>query len=179
MKKILSIVAIGALFTSYGFGASGDFIVKGKILESAVVGLGSTSITLTSGQHNVVGYTMANFNTEIPLGNAITPLLDEVVHLQTNNKSTKVQMSLVFTTMANTASGLEGNTIDLQCEYDKGTTGTYAEKTTGTAFDLTASSATTTTDNSVGKLKISAKNASATQVAGNYQGTVVATISSL
>jgi hypothetical protein len=176
MKKILSIVAIGALFTSYGFAE--NYTVKGNVKASSVVKLGATGGTLVSGQEIAEAYAMADFNKEIPLSSSSTMLLDENVNLQTNNKTKAVAMTLVYTTMTNQGANLSGETIGLKCEYDKGSTGTYAEKSTGAAFDL-SDIATDTSNHVVGKLKISANNVDYTKVAGNYQGTVVATISSL
>jgi len=176
MKKILSIVAIGALFTSYGF--ADNYTVKGHVKASSVVKLGAAGGTLVSGEEIAEAYSMVDFTKEIPLNESSTMLLEENVNLQTNNKTKAVAMTLVYTTMTNQGTNLSGETIDLKCEYDKASTGSYNVESTGTAFDL-SDVATVTTNNVVGKLKISTKNVDFTKVAGNYQGTVVATISSL
>jgi hypothetical protein len=177
MKKLLSIVAIGALMTTVN---AGNLVMKANVIESSQVTIGAAADNLVTGTEVVKDYAMADYTQVIDLGATTTTLIDEDVHLKTNNKNTKIQMTLTYTNMTN-ETGTGSETIALKCEYDQGSAGSYSEKATTTPFDLstTAYAGVSGTDHVTGKLKITAIAADANQVHGNYSGTVVATIATI
>ncbi len=170
MKKILSIVAIGALFTSYGFGATLNKInLKGSVASSATVDFVAVSSALESGVHKFLGYDMATA-TVLPL-DIDTTLIDTDVYLKTNDSTKTINMKLTGNTLTSTAS--TATPIDLKFYYG-GATDTVDNDTD---FQLASNGTNAgTTAISGKKLKITAKPA-INQVAGEYTGTVTVAIS--
>ena len=166
MKKLLSIAVVTALFTS-AINAN-TITLNATIPTTANVTLGANAAIL--GNAGSSAFT-AFSATSVPLALTTTAqtLIDENVNLITNNESTAVTMNL--TSIGKMTNGKSGK-ITPSCSYDQGITGTYADITAGTAFDLTSTPATDASSNVVGKLKCVTTDVTASQAAGTYTGVI-------
>jgi len=174
MKKILSIVAIGALFTSYGF-ADNTITTTGIIKPSAIVKLGSSAAgTLTTNSSYLVDkldVTIGDTTNGLMLGSDNTTELD--VYVNTNSSST-VGMKIDSSSTADGKLTSGTNTIDTTYAYKKdggsfnnfSIAGSEIELSSGGVKDGTAVA---------GIFKITA-TPSATQVAGTYTSTLTVAV---
>jgi len=174
MKKILSIVAIGALFTSYGF-ADNTITTTGIIKPSAIVKLGSSAAgTLTTNSSYLVDkldVTIGDTTNGLMLGSDNTTELD--VYVNTNSSST-VGMKI---DSSNTADGKltnGANTINTVYSYKK-VTGNYSDFAIGGSEIELSDNGIKDGVNKVGTFKITA-TPTATQIAGTYTSTLTVAV---
>ena len=169
MKKLLSIAAVAALFST-GAMADNTITLEGTVQKAATVQLKSafTGTDLTSATGLFNDYVMS-MRKELPLGDE-TNMVTEPLFLQTNGAANTVTITLAYD---NILSGT-GATIPLHAYYKKdgGTEGGLAS---GTAISMTDSSGTNDGTAKVGDLKITGTAAN-NQEAGNYNGTITVTI---
>jgi len=175
MKKILSIVAIGALFTSYGF-ADNTTEITADIAESAIVSLDALGTMPTDGSSQIKFITPSS---AIALGTLTLNTAKEVsrdIYVNTNSaRSVKIQLA---TTSLSSTTGTSTETIPLVYKYtpDAGNSGVTTEAT-----DLTNSAVALT----VGKFSAKAGvltvkvTPAAMQQAGNYTANVAVSISAI
>jgi hypothetical protein len=175
MKKILSIVAIGALFTSYGF-ADNIITCTGTCPASATVNFGSAVQAMTTdGTDKFIDATVAFDN--FTLGSAKVVTNDLYVNTNTIGDVT-MQIASTLMSLRNTDGSIStvvNETIALSYTYTPDSTNNSSASST---TDLSSAKTITTGkfSNKAGTLAISAKPV-ANQAAGNYKAEVAVTIS--
>ena len=163
MKKLLSIAAVAALFST-GAIADNTITLEGTVQKAATVQLKSaftgTDLTSATGLFNDYGMSMRK---ELPLGDE-TDMVTEPLFLQTNGAANTVTIALAFD---NIVSG--DATIPLKVYYNE------ASLDSGEAASMTDSTDTNDGSTKVGDLKITATPA-INQEAGDYDGSIAVTI---
>jgi len=165
MKKILSIVAIGALFTSYAVATENEIYVHGVVKPSAIVGFSAVN-----GENLLSSSPYSKFmGADVDLGDlalGTEDVTEASIFVKTNATGT-ITMSLADTLNNGT---LKSGTNEMIPTYSYGST----------AFALgTAMTLTTGTNNGSAALSDKFKVAvtpTATQVAGTYSTTLAVTI---